>query len=45
MLLLDSIILILVMMAPIGVIAGLSLFMDAGGNADTEDYVPRAGFH
>jgi hypothetical protein len=44
MLLLDSILLILVMVAPIGVIAGLSLFMDSG-HPDVEDYVPRTGFH
>ena len=48
MLLLDSILLILVMVAPIGVIAGLSLFMDSSGGQTeaVDDYIPRVGsFH
>lgn len=44
MLLLDSILLILVMVMPIGVVAGLSLFIDVGGK-EGEEYTPRAGWH
>ncbi len=46
MLLFDSILLLVVMLAPLGVVCGISMFVGSDSvNSDGTEYTPRVGFH